>query len=235
MEFKYKIIFTILIIVVVVSCKKNSGCTESKGINVLPFPIGYENYFLGISSSPKNLKSNNGLTDVVNFYSNTNSYGGFDYNQDPITCKQNVGLSRFFWLTQTLYKQYIDGEICLVQNGDLNLLLKIEYNDTISKFRETWNILKSLNNSTKPFKTFFNNSSFYQDDGDSVYSELTDFSEIDSIVFLNKTYKNVFHIINRQALLRGDKFSITDIYIDKLIGVISYKQKNGQIWNIEYQ
>lgn len=234
MEFKYKIIFTILILVVVSSCKKKSGCAESKGNNVLPFPIGYENYFSGISSTPKNLKSNNGLTDAIRFYSNTNSAVAYEYNLDPKTCKQTVGLSRFFWLTQTLYRQYVEGEICLVQNGDLNLLVKIVYNDTISKFKETWNILKSINNSNKPFKTFFNNLSFYQDEGDSVYSELNDFSEIDSIVILNKTYKNVFHIINRQALLRGDKFSITDVYIDKLIGVISYRQKNGQIWNIEY-
>jgi hypothetical protein len=233
MELKNKIVFSILIIIGVSSCKK-SGCKNQEGNNVLPFPNGYENYFLEIPLTSRNLKSNNGLTDAIDFYSNTNSAIAYDYNLDPITCKQTVGLSRFFWLAQTLYRQYVEGEICLVQNGDLNLLVKVEYNDTVSKYRETWNVLKTLNNANKPFKTFLNNSYFYQDDGDSVYSELNDYSEIDSMIVLNKTYKNVIHIINRQAIMRGDKFSITDIYIDKLIGVISYTLKNGQAWNIEH-
>ncbi len=232
MELKHKIVISIFIIASISSCKK-SGCKNQEGNNVLPFPNGYESYFLEIPLTPRNLKSNNGLTDAVRFYSNTNSAIVYEYNIDPITCKQTVGLSRFFWLTQTLYGQHIEGEICFVQNGDLNLLVKIEYNDTVSKYRETWNVLKTLNYTNKPFKTFLNNSYFYQDDGDSVYSELTDFSEIDSIIVLNKTYKNVFHIINRQAILRGDKFSITDIYIDKLVGIIRYQLKNKQIWDVE--
>ena len=112
MDFKYKIIIAILIIVIISSCKKKTGCEEDKGNNVLPFPIGYENYFSELSLMQRNLTSNNGLTDAVRFYSNTNSTIGYSYNLDPISCKQTVGLSRIFWLTQTLYRQDVDGEIC---------------------------------------------------------------------------------------------------------------------------
>lgn len=230
MDFRNKIAIVLISLSLVFSCKKK-GCNGIEGNTIIPFPSPYENHF---SNLPKeaNWKSSNGLSDGSSIYSGSAWFPFENTSQDPY-CNELVGQHRAISYRQSLYNQNFEASITLRDNNELYLLIKIDFTDTTKNNTQTWNMLKRLDIDTVSCKTFKNSGYFFNTSGYNVYSIPTDFSEIDSIHINNKTYKNVFQIINREGIRVGNSFTINEMYIDKFIGVVRYKLKNGQIWDLD--
>ncbi|MEI6881730.1 MAG: hypothetical protein WCK82_10450 [Bacteroidota bacterium] len=213
------------------SCKKK-GCYAIEGRTIIPFPHPFENYF---SNLPKSAtwKSNDGLTDGSLINSGIAWFPFENSSQDPVTCNELVGEQRIISYKQSLYSQNFEASITVRDNNELFLLVKIDFNDTTKNYTDTWHMLKRLDNDTVICRTFTSFGYFYVSSGYYVNSKASDFSTIDSIQVNNKTYKDVFHIVNREATRVGSSFSITEMFIDKFIGVVRYKLKNGQIWDLD--
>jgi hypothetical protein len=231
MDFRNKIAIILILLSFILSCKKK-GCNAIEGTTVIPFPSPFENYFSNLLKEA-NWKSSNNLSDGSLINSGIAWFPFENTSQDPVTCNELVGEQRAISYSQSLYNQNFEASITLRDNNELYLLIKIDFNDTTKSNTQTWNMLKRLDIDTVSCKTFKNSGYFFNMSGYNVYSIPTDFSEIDSIHVNNKTYKNVFQIINREGIRVGNSFTITEMYIDKLIGVIRYKLKNGQIWDLD--
>ncbi len=234
MVFRYKIVASIFLLLIIASCDKKVDCqqlSKDKHI-VIPYPPPYQDYFSQLPNTTVLWKSNNGLSNSSYVKSDTKFFYLFDqYSIDPISCSRLSGLYRYVTYSQTFYKQYFETKIVLTDNYRLNLFIRIEYWDTVNTDSHMWNMLKVLNDNSFSCKTFINDNPYFQENGVTVNCLDSDYSILDSIQVNNRIFRNVFHIINRQGMLDGTQFTITEMYIDNLIGVVKYKLKNGQIWD----
>jgi hypothetical protein len=230
MEVRKKIILLILV-VFSISCKK-SGCNGAEGYNIFSLPNPYRNYFSQLPESYVDWKCDNGLTDRSFVYSDTDRFN-YDINDnylDPKTCYQNAWQLKIVQYGYSLLnKNKIFSKIYLKENKDVCFELWIQYYP--NSLQSNWVLVKILNNNSN-CKTYSNKYHDVYFAEDSIFSFDTDFSTIDSMVINSINYKDVFHIINQKALLDGNQFEITDVYVDKYVGVIRYKLKNGQLWDI---
>ncbi len=235
----YKIIITFFALVFFgISCKEE--CNGSKGVDVVPFPHPYENYFNALPNGVIGWSSNNGLTDNYIVY----SYSGepYTFRKDEVfnngelneNCRTTKGFVSYISYRPELYSTWGKNYTMKLQYTSKNeLLFQLFTYQTVSDTSYFGNLYfrKVLNVPDSKFKAFVGYPDTHMDKNEYPISDSA-FSIADTIQVSGKVYHNVMVIDNTIGKKEGDGTAVNKFYIDPYIGAIKLELNNGEVWSI---
>lgn len=216
-----KLIF-LVILVIIFSCSKESDNKVPKKCIFLDEDEGWLARYRGTDRVVFGT-TNSGL---IEFFRITNIACQSCYLTNYETGESIIGERYVQWVYSDLFDFFIGTEIyCMIDYIKFEVIIHMPGSDGL---RKDIYIDTKLNNNKLSYRleTSYNSTLEKHIICDSCWTELGE------MTINNKTYERVIRIINPFEDY-GDTFAITSFLYDQSYGVVSFNQKNGQVWIID--